>query len=61
MHDALVGMRWYVVKEDESTIPIGLKKQKRFKVLHFTIVYTIQALLLYFLWLFFAKIYFRNF
>uniref|UniRef100_A0A336LU08 Fatty acyl-CoA reductase n=1 Tax=Culicoides sonorensis TaxID=179676 RepID=A0A336LU08_CULSO len=61
MYNALVGMRWYVVKEDESTIPIGLQKQKRFKILHYTIVYTIQAIILYFIWLFITKIYFRNF
>lgn len=61
MYDALVGMRWYVVKEDESTIPIGLQKQKRFKVLHYGIVYTIQAFLLYLIWLFITKIYFKYF
>ncbi|XP_063709209.1 fatty acyl-CoA reductase wat-like [Culicoides brevitarsis] len=59
--ESLFGMRWFLAHEDESTIPVALKKQKKLKVLHYTVVFTIQGLILYFVWLIMTKIYFREF
>ncbi|XP_059613253.1 fatty acyl-CoA reductase wat-like isoform X2 [Phlebotomus argentipes] len=38
------GIRQYLMKESASSIPAAKKRQARFKVLHYTIMYTIYAL-----------------
>lgn len=57
IHTALLGMRFYIAKDDPSTIPYSLKRQKVLKVIHYGFTYTIKGLGLYFLAILFLNIY----
>lgn len=57
LYTSLRGMRLYIAKDDPSTIPYSIKRQKVLKVVHYVSTYTFKALALYLLALLFLKIY----
>lgn len=61
MKDSLVGMRYFIGKEKSDTIPKALAKQKKLKYIHYSLVYTIRAVLLYILVILVMRFYVKNF
>lgn len=55
---SLLGMRLYLVKDDPSTIPYSIKRQKVLKVIHYSFVYTIRGIGLFLVTWMFLRIYF---
>lgn len=47
---SLIGLRKYLFKEDEKTIPEAYKRLMKLKALHYTVVYTFYALFAYFIY-----------
>ncbi|GAB0091207.1 Fatty acyl-CoA reductase [Sergentomyia squamirostris] len=57
--DTVMGTRQYLMKDSPSTIPAALKRQQRFKMLHYTVVYAIYAILAFLLLTLIMKIWSR--
>lgn len=49
IYTSLRGMRLYIAKDDPSTIPYSLKRQKILKVIHYAFTYIIKGLGIYLL------------
>ncbi|XP_063709198.1 fatty acyl-CoA reductase wat-like [Culicoides brevitarsis] len=56
-NESLRGMRLYIAKDDPSTIPYALRRQKMFKVVHYVVTYSIKGLVLYLFAIFLLWIY----
>lgn len=57
IYTSLRGMRLYLAKDDSSTIPYSLKRQKVLKVIHYVFTYSIKGFAIYLLALMFLRIY----
>uniref|UniRef100_A0A336LMI6 Fatty acyl-CoA reductase n=1 Tax=Culicoides sonorensis TaxID=179676 RepID=A0A336LMI6_CULSO len=44
LYKSLRGMRLYIAKDDPSTIPYGVKRQKVLKIIHYAVTYTIKGI-----------------
>ncbi|XP_063698241.1 fatty acyl-CoA reductase wat-like [Culicoides brevitarsis] len=55
--DSTYGFRRYIAKDDPSTIPFALKRQKVLKITHYVVTYSIKGLALYLLILLFSWIF----
>lgn len=47
---SLFGLRKYLFKEDEKSIPKAYKRMMKLKALHYTLVYAFYALFVYFIY-----------
>ncbi|XP_059607693.1 fatty acyl-CoA reductase wat-like isoform X2 [Phlebotomus argentipes] len=56
MNSTVMGIRQYLMKESPDTIPAAKRRLNRFKLMHYTIVYTIYAIFGYLIVMLFAKI-----
>lgn len=54
---SLYGLRTYVAKDDPNTIPMALKRVRRLKFLHYTVLYTIYSLIGFIFYLILSKIF----
>ncbi|XP_055714402.1 fatty acyl-CoA reductase wat-like [Phlebotomus papatasi] len=45
IRSSVIGIRQYLMKDPLSTVPAAIKRQKRFKILHYSLIYTIYGLL----------------
>ncbi|XP_063709163.1 fatty acyl-CoA reductase wat-like [Culicoides brevitarsis] len=55
--ESLRGMRYFIAKDDPSTIPYALKRHKVLKVVHYVVTYSIKGVALYLLAMLFLWIY----
>lgn len=58
IYSSLRGSRLYIAKDDPSTIPYSLKRQKTLKFIHYIFTYTVKGLAIYMLYLILHQIYF---